>query len=87
MIDIVNSLREDGVKIDLYDPWINQYNINNVNWIKHVVNNPLNSDKKYDAIIVAAGHKEFKSYTDDDFKKLFNGDKIIIDVKNIVKNC
>ena len=39
-----------------------------------------------DAIVVAVGHKKFKAYTSDDYKNLSNGEKIIIDIKNIVEN-
>jgi UDP-N-acetyl-D-galactosamine dehydrogenase len=44
----------------------------------------LESDKRYDAIVVAVGHKQFRKYTSDDYEALSNGEKVVIDVKNIV---
>ena len=48
----------------------------------HLVKN----SKKYDAIVVAVGHEQFKKYTSNDFKALSNGISVIIDVKGIVDN-
>ena len=46
----------------------------------------LESDKKYDAIIVAVSHKQFKAYTSDDYSSLLSSTEVIIDVKSTVKN-
>ena len=40
--------------------------------------------RKYDAIIVAVSHKQFKAYTRNDYEQLSSGEKVIIDIKNIV---
>jgi len=40
----------------------------------------------YDAIIVAVNHKEYKSYTEQDFKNLLKDNKgLFVDVKGIFK--
>ena len=36
------------------------------------------------AIVVAVAHKQFKEYTDKDYQYLYNGETVVIDVKNIV---
>ena len=85
VIDIIGELKDFGVNVDVYDPWVN--NELESNWYKHgIINNPLNEDKKYDAVIVAVSHKQFKAYTEDDYKLLSNGEGVIIDIKNIVNN-
>ena len=57
-------------------------------WYKHgIIENPLESDKKYDAIIVAVGHKVFKEYVKSDYGQLSNDIQIVIDVKNIVNDA
>jgi UDP-N-acetyl-D-glucosamine/UDP-N-acetyl-D-galactosamine dehydrogenase len=85
VIDIIEELKDFGVNVDVYDPWVDH--AKESEWYKHgIIKNPIESDKKYDAIIVAVGHKEFKQYTNNNYIKLSNGQKVIIDVKNIVKH-
>ena len=85
VIDIIEELKDFGVNVDVYDPWVDH--TEESEWYKHgIIKNPIESDKKYDAIVVAVGHKEFKQYTNNNYIKLSNGQKVIIDVKNIVKH-
>ena len=83
VIDIIDELKDYGANVDVYDPWVAHENESS--WYKHgVIDNPLDRNKKYDAIIVAVGHKQFKGYTQDDYDFLSGGSGVIIDVKNIV---
>ena len=82
VVDIIRELKDFGANIDVFDPWVDSTKIFNHN----MVADPLNSDKKYDAIIVAVSHKQFKSFTSNDYSRLSNDTKVVIDVKNIVKN-
>ena len=85
VVDIIEELKDFGVNVDVYDPWVDHDS--EKDWYKHgVIDNPLESDKQYDAIVVAVSHKQFKAYTEDDYKSLSNGEGVIIDIKNIVKN-
>jgi UDP-N-acetyl-D-glucosamine/UDP-N-acetyl-D-galactosamine dehydrogenase len=82
VIDIIDELKDFGIKVEVCDPWVdpNQEKLN-----KYVfVSNPLDNNKKYDAIVVAVGHKQFKLYNSTDYQKLSSGDKVVIDIKNIV---
>jgi UDP-N-acetyl-D-glucosamine/UDP-N-acetyl-D-galactosamine dehydrogenase len=86
VVDIIEELKDFGVNIDVYDPWIDH--AAESNWYKHgIINNPLENDKRYDAIIVAVGHYQFKAYTADNYKNLSSRDPIIIDVKNTTKSA
>jgi len=86
VIDIIEELKDFGVNVDVYDPWIN-YKLES-KWYKHgVIGEPLKNNKEYDAIVIAVSHKQFKSYTMDDYKKLLKDDVILMDVKNIVNNA
>ncbi len=80
--DIIIELKSYEANIDVYDPWIDAHDkkIYDLN----IINNPFNSDKKYDAILVAVGHSEFKSLTMNNYNALFKDEVVIIDVKNIV---
>jgi UDP-N-acetyl-D-glucosamine/UDP-N-acetyl-D-galactosamine dehydrogenase len=85
VIDIIEELKDFGVNVDVYDPWVN--NKLESNWYKYgIIDNPLDEGKKYDAIVVAVSHKQFKAYTEDDYKLLSHGEGVIIDIKNIVNN-
>jgi UDP-N-acetyl-D-glucosamine/UDP-N-acetyl-D-galactosamine dehydrogenase len=83
VVDIVRELKDFGANIDIYDPWVD---LNQKNSRHTMVGDPLKTDKKYDAIIVAVSHKQFKAYTSDDYSRLSGDMEVIIDVKNIVKN-
>ena len=83
VIDIIEELKNCGVNVEVYDPWIVKSEIGEM-YQNLIINNPLKRNKKYDAIVVAVAHEQFKSYSSEDYKKLSNGSKVIIDIKNIV---
>ena len=83
VVDIIEELQNFGANIDVYDPWINSTQIQTPNTHKFI-SNPLDNQKKYDAIVVAVGHKQFRLYKTADYNNLSNGTKVIIDIKNIV---
>jgi UDP-N-acetyl-D-glucosamine/UDP-N-acetyl-D-galactosamine dehydrogenase len=83
VVDIIEELKDFGVNVDVYDPWV--VHAEESKWYSHgIINNPLEENKKYDAIVVAVSHKQFKAYTANDYEQLSNGEKVIIDIKNIV---
>ena len=85
VIDIIKELKDFGAYVDVYDPWVDW--TEDIEWYTPaIINNPLESNKKYDAIVVAVGHKQFKIYSKSDYEKLSNGESVIIDVKGIVKS-
>ena len=82
VIDIINELVSFQVKVDLIDPhassdeMVHEYGIG---LIEKTTND-------HDAIIVAVNHKEYKSYTEQDFKNLLKDNKgLFVDVKGIFK--
>ena len=85
VVDIIEELKDFGINVDVYDPWVDH--AEESKWYKHgIINDPLNESNKYDAIVVAVGHKQFKAYTQDNYTQLSNGEEVIIDIKNIVDN-
>jgi len=84
VIEIIEELKDFDVNVDVYDPWIDHEA--EKHWYTHgIISNPLKGSKKYDAIMVAVTHHQFKSYTMGDYERLSNGQPIIIDIKNIVQ--
>ncbi len=78
VVDIYNILTEHGLIVDLYDPYANKDEVLsefNIETIKDF--------KKYDSIIIAVAHDEFKKL---EFKSLKKSDRsIIYDIKGILK--
>lgn len=75
VVDIISSLREYNVNIDVCDPWANAKEV------KEEYNIEMNKsvfDKKYDAIILAVAHSEFKEV---DMKRFSKEKSVVFDVK------
>ena len=85
VMDVIDELKDFGLNVDVYDPWVDPKE-KKKSYINGIIPDPLKSNKKYDAIVVAVGHKQFKAYTDKDYLKLSNNKKVILDIKNIVQN-
>ena len=85
VIDIINELKKCEANVDVYDPWIDPKEDKEMN-LYEIIGNPLDDNKKYDAILVTVGHHQFKLYSSIEYQKLSNGDKVVIDIKNIVEN-
>jgi len=85
VLDIIDELKKFGIKVDVYDPCIELIERDELH--KHgLIHNPTKGNKKYDAIVVAVSHNQFKKYTEKDYSNMSNGESIVIDVKNIVDN-
>ena len=83
VVDIIEELKDFGANVDVYDPLVDPKEERK--WYTHgIISNPLEDNKKYDAIVVAVGHKQFKAYTTENFSQLSNDKEVIIDIKNIV---
>ena len=82
VVDIIKELKEYGANIDVYEPWIDEKDKDYYDY--NFVSNPLENDKKYEAIIVAVGHDKFKEITQDQYESIICGEILITDVKGIV---
>ena len=83
VLDIIKELQEFECEVEVYDYWVDTSDkeTKNLNFIEKL---PFNS-KKYDSIIVAVGHEEFKKITTLEYASMSNGEPIVIDVKGIVE--
>jgi len=84
VVDIISELEEYKVVIDVHEPWIDAKDKDYYDY--NFISSPLGGAKKYEAIIVAVGHDEFKAMSNKQFDSLMNGEKILIDVKGILEN-
>jgi len=78
VIDIYQELRSYNAEVDVYDPWANKEQVKKDFDIdlKESIEN-----EKYNGIILAVGHREFKSL---DFKDLSSEKVVIYDTKAII---
>lgn len=77
-IDVVNALKKYGSEVDIHDPWANHQEVKDEYDIDLVEDY---NEKKYDAVVLAVAHNEFRSI---DLDKLRNGhEAVIYDIKGI----
>ncbi len=80
--DVVKELKEFGINVDVEDP------LASAEEVEHEYGFSLihQIDKKYDAVIIASPHKEYKQLSESDFVQLLTKDGIIYDLKGIYRN-
>ena len=84
VFDIIDELEEYGCNVDAYDPWIDEKDVDQKNFV--FITDPFKTEKKYDAIIVAVGHKEFKALERSEFEGVSTVEPVLIDIKGIVES-
>lgn len=75
VIDVIEELKEFGCNIDIYDPWADAKEVEheyNLKLIKEL------NIAKYEAIVLAVAHNEFKQL------KLKTKDNVVFDIKSIL---
>ncbi|WP_295891668.1 Vi polysaccharide biosynthesis UDP-N-acetylglucosamine C-6 dehydrogenase TviB [uncultured Vibrio sp.] len=81
VVDIFNELAEYGINVDVYDPWVSVAEAQHEYGITPI-KEPVSG--KYDGIIVAVGHNEFRAMTIGDLKALQNENAVIYDLKYVL---
>ena len=84
VFDIIDEMVDYGCNVDTYDPWIEEKDVDQKNF--RFITDPFGTDKKYDAIIVAVGHKEFRALDRSKLEGISTGEPVLIDIKGIVEN-
>lgn len=82
VIDIINELKEYTPNILVCDPHANSEEAEKEYGIELTV---LSQFKDLTAVIVAVAHDEFSHLTPDQFEKMLNGIKLVVDVKGKAK--
>ena len=80
VINVVNELKKSNCNLDLYDPWANSEEAQNIYDIKPINNLIPNS---YDGIILSVAHNEFKNMGSKFISKLGKKSHVIYDLKYI----
>jgi len=84
VFDIIDELNDYGCQVDTYDPWIKKEDIDISNFT--FIENPFDSDKKYDAVIVAVGHQQFRNVDQTHYEALCSKEPVLIDIKGVMND-
>jgi len=85
VVDIIDELKTYGCNIDVYDPWVDPKEEKH-HYTHGIISDPFVSGQKYDAVIVAVAHQQFKALSQEDYENISHEIPVIMDIKGIVKN-
>jgi len=85
VVDIIEELQSYGCNVDVYDPWIDRNKVEQ-NYQYQFITNPFQNTKKYDAIVVAVAHNQFKELSMQEYQNISRDVMIVMDIKGIVEN-
>ncbi|ENX25430.1 Vi polysaccharide biosynthesis UDP-N-acetylglucosamine C-6 dehydrogenase TviB [Acinetobacter sp. CIP 102136] len=83
IVDMVKALKEYDLDLDIYDPWVDPLEA-----AKEYGIDPVSSlaNAKYDAIVLAVAHDQFKQMSVDEFKALAKDKYVLYDLKYILNH-
>ena len=85
VVDIIDELKTYGCCVDVYDPWVDP-NEPKQHYKHGLISNPFEAKKKYDSIILAVAHQQFKDLRRDAYENISREEAVLIDVKGIIEN-
>ncbi|OYT14334.1 MAG: UDP-N-acetyl-D-galactosamine dehydrogenase [Bacteroidetes bacterium 4572_114] len=80
--DIVNELKSYGVQVDVVDPYANSGEVEK----EYGFGLTDDLSEKYEAVIVAVNHQEYKNLDENYFKQITSENGILVDVKGVYRN-
>jgi nucleotide sugar dehydrogenase len=80
--DIVRELQSYRVNVDVVDPYADQEEVQ----LEYQIELSNQPSGKYDAIIVAVAHREYRGMTEPDFLKFASSKCLLVDVKGLYSN-
>jgi UDP-N-acetyl-D-galactosamine dehydrogenase len=83
VFDIIDELNDYGCRVDAYDPWIEEKDLKQKNFT--FIADPFHAEKKYDAIIIAVGHQQFKAVDQAGYEALCAEEPVLIDIKGVLQ--
>lgn len=79
IVDVIVALEDYGVKVTTFDPWANPLEVKHEYGL--VCHSELDTNNKYDAIVLGVAHKEFLNM---DLEILKKNNSLVYDVKGII---
>ncbi|HQG76540.1 MAG TPA: nucleotide sugar dehydrogenase [Bacteroidales bacterium] len=81
VVDVIKEMDDFGVDIDVIDPNASPHEVKE----EYGLDLKRTPEGKYDAVILAVNHKEYRNLDEDFFSALLNGNGIVVDVKGILR--
>jgi UDP-N-acetyl-D-glucosamine/UDP-N-acetyl-D-galactosamine dehydrogenase len=81
VVDLVGEFNNYNCKVDVYDPWVDKAQAEQEYGIK-LINKP--NKEKYDVIVIAVGHDEFRELTVKELKSYGKQNHVLYDIKYIL---
>lgn len=81
VIDIITELRDFGVTVDCYDPWVNSAEAEKEYGIKTIQQLPV---EEYDAVVMAVSHREFVEMGSERIRSTCKSSHVLYDLKYIL---
>ena len=81
-VDLVKEFKSFNCNVDVYDPWINKIQAEHEYKIQPIVK-PIKG--KYDAIVIAVAHDEFKLLTEEQIRSYGKSSHVLYDIKYLLK--
>ncbi len=79
VIDLVKELMDYSLNVHVVDPWASPNEVAHEYGVT-IIDQPVG---KYDAIVVAVGHKEYQNLSKEDLEKLSKDKLVLFDIKGI----
>lgn len=80
VVDLIRELENFGAKVDVYDPWVDAAEAAHEYGIKPV---KRLGKGRYDAVVLAVGHREFKTMGIGQVRTLAKRDHVLFDIKYV----
>lgn len=82
--ELVQELQDYGVYVVVYDPLLDEIELQRLQL--RGVSNPFSSKQRYDCVVLAVAHKEFREKSIRDYLQLLQGNpSVFVDVKGIMR--
>ena len=85
VVDIIEELKSYGCAVDVHDPWVDRDEPKQ-HYRHGLITNPFEAEKKYDSIVLAVAHQQFKALTRSDYENISTNEAVLIDVKGIIED-
>ncbi|HUP81444.1 MAG TPA: Vi polysaccharide biosynthesis UDP-N-acetylglucosamine C-6 dehydrogenase TviB [Pirellula sp.] len=81
VVDLVREFKDYGANVDVFDPWVNNAEAQHEYEITPISEPPQG---KYDAILLAVAHNQFREMGVEKIRKLGRRDCVLYDIKSIL---
>lgn len=82
VIDVIDELRDFSVEVDVIDPGASHEEV----YEEYKITLKNKPEGRYDAVIVAVGHKQYSGLEEKYFTDLLNDKGILVDIKGLYRN-